>query len=63
MPHKSLFCMEQKGSLHRHQTCTSLIKQILTGGSAKANRLFPTDSDWVKAARGQLSREVGADHV
>jgi hypothetical protein len=47
----------EKGSLHRHQYGSGLLKQELTEGSLRQNRLDSTDSDWLKAA-GRHARLV-----
>jgi hypothetical protein len=47
----------EKGSLHRHQYGDSLLKQQLSEGSLRQNRLDSTDSDWLKAA-GRHARSL-----
>jgi hypothetical protein len=47
----------EKGSLHRHQYGIGLLKQELTEGTLRQNRLDSTDSDWLKAA-GRHARSL-----
>jgi hypothetical protein len=49
MLRKSLFHVERKGSLHRHQVPYSLSNQSLSEGTLRQIRLNPTVSNWIEA--------------
>lgn len=51
-PRKSLFHVERKGSLYRHQDIYCLTDQCLIQGSLRQIRLHSSQFGWVKAAGG-----------